>query len=79
MRFHPVVVIDPLLALALVFWKPLLVAFAVLVILAALMFPVALGVSREAARASVAPTLYIPETWRTSLTQAALTPVPKVP
>ena len=79
MRFHPVVVIDPLLALALVFWKPLLVAFAVLVILAALMFPVALSVSREAARTSVVPTMYIPDTWRASLTQAALTPVPNTP
>ena len=72
MRFHPVVVIDPLLALALVFWKPLLVAFAVLVVLAALMFPVALSVARETARTSAVPTLYIPETWRASLTEAAL-------
>jgi len=77
MRFSPtpVVVIDPLLALALAFWKPLLAAFVVFFVLFTLvLLPVARSAARERAAQSVVPTMYIPETWRASLTQAALTP-----
>lgn len=69
---RPVVVVDPLWALVLVFWKPLLVAFVVFFVLFTLvLLPVARSMARERAASSVVPTMYIPPTWRDSLTQAA--------
>jgi hypothetical protein len=77
MKIEPVVVVNPWLALALTFWKPLLVAFVVFAVLFTLvLLPAARMMAREAANASVVPTMAIPETWRASLTQAAVTPAP---
>lgn len=80
MRIQPVVIISPLVWLVITFWKPLLVAFLVFVVLVSLMVPIVeVMVRDDLARAQPAPTMYIPQVWRDALTQGALrstTPVP---
>ncbi len=76
MRVQPVVVISPLVWLVITFWKPILVACVVLAILVYLSLPLVARMAMDAAARydAAVPTMYIPETWRASLTQAALTP-----
>jgi hypothetical protein len=72
---RPVLVCDPLVWLLLTFWKPILVFVVVLSVLLSLSWPLIKAVAAdEAQRYSAIPTTYIPETWRVSLTQAALRP-----
>ncbi len=55
------------------FWKPLLVTFLVFVVLLYAVLAVGTPNAIESARRHDAaqPTMYIPQTWRDSLTQAA--------
>jgi hypothetical protein len=78
---QPVIIVSPLAWLLITFWKPIAIAMVVLSVLIALMLPVIGQMAHESAvRTELAvPTMYIPETWRASLTQAALTPAPRVP
>jgi hypothetical protein len=76
MKVQPVVVVSPLAWLLLTFWKPVLVAVLVLTALITLSFPFVrqLAMDSAARHDAAVPTMAIPETWRASLTQAALTP-----
>jgi hypothetical protein len=73
---QPVIVISPLTWLFITFWKPILVAVVVLCVLVTLSFPFVRQMAMDSAARhdSAVPTAYIPDTWRASLTQAALTP-----
>jgi hypothetical protein len=65
--------VDPLVAVVLMFWKPLLVGFLVLfALVTVVLLPGARMVARDRARdAAPVPTTYLAPTWRDSLTQAA--------
>ena len=66
MNVQPVVVIPAWVWLVVTFWKPLLVAFVVVLALLFLLLPIGTRMAREsAARYDAAvPTLAIPEVWR---------------
>jgi hypothetical protein len=74
---QPVVAVDPWAWLLLTFWKPIVVFLLVLSVLIGLAWPAIHSMAADVARESAIPTTYIPETWRASLTQAALTPAPR--
>jgi len=76
MKGQPIIVVSPLAWLLITFWKPIVIALTVLSALIVLMVLVGGPMAVESARRHDAalPTMYIPETWRASLTQAALTP-----
>jgi hypothetical protein len=73
MKVQPVVVVSPLVWLLITFWKPVLVAFGVFVVLLYAMVLIGTPMAIESARRHDAaqPTMFIPQTWRDSLTQAA--------
>jgi hypothetical protein len=72
---QPVIVVSPWAWLLIKFWKPIAVAMVLLSVLIALAWPAIHSMAADVAkRESAIPTTYIPETWRVSLTQAALTP-----
>ncbi|MBV9577535.1 MAG: hypothetical protein JO057_02975 [Chloroflexi bacterium] len=82
MRFRPVIIVDPLLALAIVFWRPLLVGFLIFMLLVMfVVLPMGISLGNEAVAHSAVPTMAIPDTWRASLTQGAIraaqTPAPR--
>ena len=80
MKVQPVVVVSPWVWLLVTFWKPIVVFVLVLSVLLALMFPVVrqMALDSAARQAAAQPTLYIPDTWRASLTSAAVsTPRPR--
>ena len=76
MKVQPVIVVSPLAWLLITFWKPIAIAVVVFTVLVALMFPLVRQTAIDSARRhdAAVPTMLIPETWRASLTQAALTP-----
>ena len=76
MKVQPVVVVSPWAWLLVTFWKPIVVAVVVLSVLVTLMLPVVAGMAHDSAvrHDAAVPTMVIPETWRRSLTEAALTP-----
>ena len=78
MKIQPVIVISPLVWLLVMFWKPVVVMVAVFTVLVYAAVLIGGPIALESARRHDAalPTLYIPQTWRDSLTQAALTPLP---
>jgi hypothetical protein len=73
MNIQPVVVVSPWVWLVIRFWKPLLVAFLVFVVLLYALLAVGTPLAIDSARRqdAAAPTMAIPQTWRDSLTQAA--------
>ena len=67
MKVQPVVVIPAWVWLVVTFWKPLLVAFVVFLVLLFLLLPIAtrMAVESAARHDAAVPTLAIPEVWRT--------------
>jgi hypothetical protein len=73
MKIQPVVVVSPWVWLLIRFWKPLLVAFLVFVVLLYAVLAVGTPLAIDSARRhdAAVPTMAIPQTWQDSLTQAA--------
>jgi hypothetical protein len=76
MKVQPVIVVSPLAWFLITFWKPIVVFVLVLTVLVTLSFPFVrqMALDSAARHDAAVPTMFIPDTWRASLTKAALRP-----